>query len=120
DPIAIVRAMFANIHGTHEGASTITQQLVKNETVGGRRTLWRKINEAVTAIRIDRRYPKKQILSAYLNSIYLGNGAYGVEAASRTYFGHGVAGASPPKAGCLPGTTPRRSTSRRAPTPTGP
>ena len=90
DPGAIVRAFFSNLHGGHQGASTITQQLVKNETNGGKRTLWRKIGEAVTAIRLDRRYSKQKILAAYLNSIYLGSGAYGVEAASLTYFGHHV------------------------------
>jgi len=105
DPIAIVRAIFANAHGDHEGASTITQQLVKNSTVGGPRTLWRKLTEAITAIRIDRRYSKPKILTSYLNSIYLGNGAYGVEAASRTYFGHGVADDTLPEAALLAGIT---------------
>ena len=105
DPLAIVRAIFANAGGDHEGASTITQQLVKNQTVGGRRNLWRKFNEAITAIRLDRRYPKKQILAAYLNSIYLGNGAYGVEAASLTYFGHGVGKDSIAEAALLAGIT---------------
>jgi penicillin-binding protein 1A len=106
DPLAITRAIFANAKGDREGASTITQQLVKNSTVGGeRRTLWRKFNEAVTAIRLDRRYSKEKILSAYLNSIYLGTGAYGVEAAARTYFGHGIESVSLPEAALLAGIT---------------
>jgi len=105
DPFAIVRAVIANLHGVHQGASTITQQLVKNETVGGHRSLWRKISESITAIRLERKYPKAKILEAYLNSIYLGHGAYGVEAASRTYFGHGVADDSLAEAALLAGIT---------------
>jgi membrane peptidoglycan carboxypeptidase len=105
DPLAIVRAIFANAKGDREGASTITQQLVKNSTVGGKRTLWTKFNEAVTAIRLDRRYTKEKILGSYLNSIYLGHGAYGVEAASLTYFGHGIKDATLPEAALLAGIT---------------
>jgi membrane peptidoglycan carboxypeptidase len=105
DPLAVVRALFANAKGDREGASTITQQLVKNSTVGGKRTLWRKFNEAVTAIRLDRRYSKEKILAAYLNSIYLGSGAYGVEAAARTYFGHGIKDVTLPEAALLAGIT---------------
>jgi 1A family penicillin-binding protein len=117
DLMAIGRAVFANARGDREGASTITQQLVKNQTVGGRRTLWRKFNEAITAIRLDRRYSKKQILEGYLNSIYLGNGAYGVEAASRTYFGHGVEEDSLAEAALLAGITaaPQRFSPRTNP-----
>ena len=105
DPGAIVRAFFSNLHGVHQGASTITQQLVKNETVGGKRTLWRKIHEAITAIRLDRRYSKQAILAAYLNSIYLGSGAYGVEAASLTYFGQHVTKDTLGQAALLAGIT---------------
>ena len=117
DPVAIVRAVLANVRGEREGASTITQQLVKNSTVGGRRTLWTKVNEAVTAIRLDRRYNKKEILAAYLNSIYLGHGAYGVEAASRLYFGHGVSLNSLAEAALLAGITaaPQRFSPRSNP-----
>ena len=105
DPLAIGRAVFANASGTREGASTITQQLVKNSTVGGKRNLWTKFNEAVTAIRLDRRYSKDQILGAYLNSIYLGSGAYGVEAASRLYFNKSVSELDLPQAAMLAGIT---------------
>lgn len=86
DPLAIMRAVGANVRGDREGASTITQQVVKAANIGEPRNLWRKFTEAITAIRIDRRYSKQRILEAYLNSIYLGHGAYGVEAASRLYF----------------------------------
>lgn len=90
DPIAIVRAVGANARGDREGASTITQQYVKNTFTGTRRTLWRKVREAILAVRVDRKYSKERVLEDYLNSIYLGNGAYGVEAASKLYFGHSV------------------------------
>ncbi|MCI0346219.1 MAG: PBP1A family penicillin-binding protein, partial [Chloroflexi bacterium] len=105
DPLAIVRAVAANARGDNEGASTITQQVVKTANVGGRRTLWRKLTEAVTAIRIDRRYPKEKILEAYLNSIYLGHGAYGVEAAARLYFNRPVSALSLAQGALLAGIT---------------
>jgi penicillin-binding protein 1A len=105
DPLAIMRAIFANAKGDREGASTITQQLVKNSTVGAKRNLWTKFNEAVTAVRLDRRYSKEKILASYLNSIYLGHGAYGVQAAAKTYFGHGIEEATLPEAALLAGIT---------------
>jgi penicillin-binding protein 1A len=105
DPAAIVRAIFANARGNRQGASTITQQLVKNSRVQGRRNLWTKLTEAVTAIRLDRRYPKDKILEAYLNSIYLGHGAYGVEAASQLYFDRSVRELSLSQAALLAGIT---------------
>ena len=105
DLLAIGRAIFANARGDREGASTITQQLVKNSHVGGKRTLWTKFNEAVTAVRLDRRYSKPEILGAYLNSIYLGHGAYGVEAAALTYFGKHVSELDLPQAALLAGIT---------------
>ena len=69
------------------GGSTITQQYVKNAYVGNRRTLGRKLQEAVIAVKLSRRYSKDQILEFYLNTIYFGRGAYGIEAAAETYFG---------------------------------
>lgn len=105
DPLAIGRALVANARGDREGASTITQQYVKNTFVGSERTVWRKIREAVTAIRVDRKYSKDKILGAYLNSIYLGNGAYGVMAASRLYFGHDIGQATLEEAALLAGLT---------------
>lgn len=70
-----------------QGGSTITQQLVKQLYLTSERTISRKIKEAVLADRLEREYSKNQILQAYLNTIYLGNGAYGVEAAANVYFG---------------------------------
>ncbi len=105
DPLAIGRALVSNARGRREGASTITQQLAKNQQVGGKRNIWAKFKEAVTAVRLERRYPKTAILEAYLNSIYLGSGAYGVEAASRLYFGRGVKRLTLAQAALLAGIT---------------
>ena len=89
---AILRAMIRNIKAGRivQGGSTITQQLAKNLFLTRERTLKRKFKEALLAIKIERTFDKKKILELYLNQIYLGNGAYGVEAASRVYFGKEV------------------------------
>ncbi len=86
---SIVRAMIKNIEagGIVQGGSTITQQVVKSLLLSPERTWVRKIKEAILAYRIDRSMTKDEILYLYLNQIYLGSGAYGVEAAARTYFG---------------------------------
>lgn len=70
-----------------EGASTITQQLAKTLFLTSQKTLFRKLQEAVLAFQIERRYTKKEILELYLNQIYLGSGAYGVSAAASKFFG---------------------------------
>jgi penicillin-binding protein 1A len=91
DPGGIVRALWADLRGRElQGGSTITQQYVKNAFLSPRRTVGRKLREAVLAVRLERRYSKHQILERYLNTIYFGRGAYGVQAASRAYFGHDV------------------------------
>ncbi|MDW8032791.1 MAG: PBP1A family penicillin-binding protein [Aquificaceae bacterium] len=92
DPFAILRAVLANIRhgGIRQGASTITQQLARNLFLTPDKSLSRKLKEALLALRIERHYTKDQILEMYLNYIYLGQGAYGVEAASRVYFGKSV------------------------------
>jgi penicillin-binding protein 1A len=83
-----VRALAADSSGSGvQGGSTITQQLVKQLYLTSQRTISRKIKEAVIADRLERQYTKDQILQAYLNTIYLGNGAYGIEAAANVYFG---------------------------------
>src|SRR5438094_8504380 len=71
----------------NQGGSTITQQLVKNIYLSGDRSVLRKLDEALLAVEIEHQYSKAQILEAYLNRIYYGNQAYGVEAAAETYFG---------------------------------
>lgn len=92
DPRAILRAVFSNVldRGVSEGASTITQQLARNALLSQEQTLKRKIQEAVLAIKIERQYSKAEILELYLNQIYFGQGAYGVQAAAWVYFGKNV------------------------------
>ena len=92
DVRAMVRALFANVKAgdVREGGSTITQQLVKNTLLGSKRNFNRKIREAVLSVRVENQLSKREILERYLNTVYLGNGAYGVEAAAETYFGKEV------------------------------
>lgn len=92
DPRGIVRAVWSNItdRGVSEGGSTITQQLAKNALLSQERTLKRKIQEAILAVQIERQYSKKEILELYLNQIYFGQGAYGVQSAAQIYFGKNV------------------------------
>ncbi len=88
DPLGIARAFFVNIArgGFVQGGSTITQQLAKNLFLSRERTLKRKVQEAMLALWLERKLTKDEILSAYLNRVYLGSGAYGVDAAARVYF----------------------------------
>src|SRR5918999_597878 len=86
---AVVRAAWANLTGgeIRQGGSTINQQYVKNAVLQDpSRTIERKAREAVLALKLERAYSKRQILGFYLNTIYLGRGAYGIEAAARSYF----------------------------------
>lgn len=89
--------------GGLQGGSTITQQLVKQTYLTSKRKLSRKIKEAILAERLQQRYTKNQILEAYLNTIYLGNGAYGVEAAANTYFNVDASALTVPEAALLAG-----------------
>ncbi len=86
---AIIRAAYADVSAGRivEGGSTITQQLVKQLYVGSDETLRRKIDEAVLAWQLEDRLSKDQILTKYLNTVYFGQGAYGIQAAARSYFG---------------------------------
>lgn len=89
DPQGIMRAVASQLIGRSEGASTITQQLVRNTVLSSEQfdqTLKRKVREAYIAIQMEKTYSKDQILNMYLNTIYYGEGAYGIEAASVTYF----------------------------------
>ena len=89
DPRAIARAASSNADSgeASQGGSTITQQYVKNALLTPEKSLSRKIEEASLALSIERNYSKQLILELYLNTIYFGNGAYGIDAAARTYFG---------------------------------
>ena len=88
DERGLVRAFLNNLTqaGRREGGSTITQQLVKNQLVGDDRTYERKIRETIIATRVESAFSKDQILELYLNSVYLGRGAWGIERAARNYF----------------------------------
>ncbi|PPE79542.1 penicillin-binding protein [Kaistia algarum] len=89
DPIGLARAFYTNARagGVVQGGSTLTQQLAKNLFLKPERTFERKLQEAMMALWLDAKYSKQQILEAYLNRVYLGAGAYGVDAAARRYFG---------------------------------
>ena len=92
DPIGLARAVFRNLRngGVVEGGSTITQQLVKNEVVGTRRSYERKIREALLALRVEQALTKEEILRRYLDVIYVGAGVRGAETAARQWFGVGA------------------------------
>ena len=92
DFYSILRAFFKNLEaGTIvQGGSTITQQVTKSFLLTPQKTYTRKIKEAILAYRIDKAFNKKEILYLYLNQIYLGHGAYGVEAAAENYFGKSI------------------------------
>lgn len=92
DPRGIMRAVWVNLtrRGVAEGGSTITQQLAKNAYLTQDRTFKRKVQEMFLALQLERKYTKDEILGLYLNQIYFGQGAYGVQAAAKTYFGKDV------------------------------
>jgi penicillin-binding protein 1A len=103
DPRRIVKAAWRNWRAGRilEGGSTLTQQLARLEQLSPSRTIERKIREMAIAIRLEERYSKQQILTAYLNAVYFGDGYYGVEAASRGYFGKPAAELQPHEAALL-------------------
>lgn len=88
DPWGLLRATIANVRAKRvvQGGSTITQQVAKNVFLTPERSFGRKIREMLLAIRLERRFSKQDIMSIYLNRVYLGAGSYGVDAASRRYF----------------------------------
>jgi penicillin-binding protein 1A len=105
DPIGIARATVQNYRRGRlvEGGSTITQQLTKVLFLTPDKSLERKLKEAVLALELERRYTKDRILEMYLNQVYFGHGAYGVEAAARTYFGKSVSELSVREAALIAG-----------------
>lgn len=88
DPIGLARAMVANLNAGRmvQGGSTLTQQLAKNLFLSPERTLERKVQEVLLSLWLEQKFSKDQILEMYLNRVFFGSGAYGVEAASRRYF----------------------------------
>ncbi len=115
DPIGLGRAVVANAlrRGVSQGGSTITQQLAKNLFLTQERTLWRKLQELVLALWLERKLGKAQILELYLNRVYFGSGAYGVEAAAQRYFGKSARQVKVAEAAMLAGLV--KSPSRLAP-----
>jgi len=126
DPVRIISAAWQDLKSwsLQEGASTITQQLSRDLFLTKERTFPRKIKEVLLAVRIERTYTKEEILEMYLNQIYFGSGSYGIEAASRRFFGCPVdslqlhqiallAGLQKNPAGYNPFTRPKRALGRR-------
>src|SRR5438477_6881300 len=105
DMRGIARAVWADVASQHvvQGGSTITQQFVKNSCVTSRRTISRKLKEAALAWQLEQHWPKDRILTAYLNTIYFGNGAYGVQRAAQTYFDTSAKRLTLPQAALLAG-----------------
>ena len=93
DAIGIARAIVANAEQGRaaQGASTITQQLARNLFLSADQTMERKAKEVMYSVQLERSYSKKQILGLYLSRVYFGSGAYGIEQASRRYFGKSAA-----------------------------
>ncbi|PTQ53361.1 MAG: Multimodular transpeptidase-transglycosylase [Brockia lithotrophica] len=89
DPLRLLKALYVNARTgeIREGGSTVTQQLARNLYLSHERTWARKLKELVYALRLEQRLSKEEILALYLNTIYYGNGAYGIEAAAERYFG---------------------------------
>ncbi len=115
DPWGILRAGIADFlhRGVSEGGSTITQQLAKNLFLTQQRTVSRKLQEIVLALWLEHKYTKAQILDLYLNRVYFGSGAYGIEAAAQRYFGKSARQLTLPEAAMLAGLV--QSPSRLAP-----
>ena len=115
DPHGIVRAAVANVlhRSVSQGGSTLTQQLAKNLFLTQERTLQRKLQELELALWLERKHSKAEILELYLNRVYFGSGAYGVEAAAQRYFGKSAKNVTLTEAAMLAGLV--KSPSRLAP-----
>ena len=105
DPIGIVRSLFVRAESGHwrQGGSTITQQLARTVFLNNNRTFTRKSREALIAMALEYRFSKDEILELYLNKVYFGGGAYGIDAASRKFFGHPATTLSLPEAAIIAG-----------------
>jgi penicillin-binding protein 1A len=115
DPMGIIRAATANLmhRGVSQGGSTLTQQLAKNIFLTQERTMMRKLQEVELALWLEHKYSKNEILELYLNRVYFGSGAYGVEAAAQKYFGKSARNVTLAEAAMLAGLV--KSPSRLAP-----
>ncbi|MHA6794945.1 transglycosylase domain-containing protein [Pseudonocardia bannensis] len=103
DLTGILRAAWSQLQGGIGGGSTITQQYVKKTLVGDDATLWRKYKEMIVAVKLSQQKTKDEILNDYLNAIYFGRGAYGIQSASQAYFGKPVDQLSPSEGALLAG-----------------
>ncbi|GGB38615.1 penicillin-binding protein [Sphingomonas metalli] len=92
DPVGMVRALWVNYERGRnvQGASTLTQQLARTVFLNSQKKFGRKFREGILALALERKFSKDQILELYLNKVYYGGGAYGIDAASRKFFGHGA------------------------------
>lgn len=115
DARGLARALVANVRagGVRAGGSTLTQQLAKNLFLTSERTIKRKVQELLLAFWLEQKFTKKQIMSLYLNRVYFGGGAYGIDAASRKYFGHSARTLSVTEAAMIAGLV--KAPSRYAP-----
>jgi len=116
DPFGLARAMIANIRAQHvvQGGSTITQQVAKNVFLTPERSLIRKIKEALLALKLEQRFSKQDIMSIYLNRVYLGAGNYGIDAAAHRYFDKSAREMTLPESAIIAGLL--KAPSRFAPT----
>ena len=116
DPVGIARSLFVRAQSGHwrQGGSTITQQLARNIFLNNNRTFARKAREAVLAIALETKFTKAEILELYLNKVYFGGGAYGVDSASRKFFGHPGTELTLPEATIIAGLV--KAPSRYSPT----
>jgi peptidoglycan glycosyltransferase len=103
DLTGILRAAWNQLRGGTGGGSTITQQYVKNTLVGDEATLWRKYREMIIAVKLSGQRSKDEILGDYLNAIYFGRGAYGIQSAAHAYFGKPVTDLTPAEGALLAG-----------------
>jgi penicillin-binding protein 1A len=105
DPIGIVRSFYVRFTSGHfkQGGSTITQQLARNVFLTNNKSWTRKIKEQILALAIERKFTKDAILELYLNKVYFGGGAYGIDAASRKFFGHSATTLSQGEAAIIAG-----------------
>lgn len=116
DPIGIARSLMVRVESGHwkQGGSTITQQLARTVFLNNTRTFGRKGREAVLALALEARFSKDEILELYLNKVYFGGGAYGIDAASRKFFAHPATELSLPEAAIIAGLV--KAPSRYSPT----
>jgi len=116
DPIGVARAVYVGITGgrLRQGASTISQQLARTIFLNNSRTMTRKVREAILAMALEWKFSKDEILELYLNKVYFGGGAYGVDSASRKFFGHPGTEISLPEAAIIAGLV--KAPSRFSPT----